>query len=158
MEIERKFLIEYPDIKALESNANCHRVEILQTYLKCAEGEEMRVRQRGVNGEYTYTLTTKKKVSDIKRIEKEKRIDEKEYLSLLMNADPSRKQIRKVRYCLVNKNQYFEIDIYPEWKDKAILEIELNDEDEKITFPKFVKVIKEVTSDPEYFNYALAKL
>lgn len=157
-EIERKFLIEYPDIKALESNANCHRVEILQTYLKCGDGEEMRVRQRGENGEYTYTLTTKKKISDVKRIEKEKRIDEKEYLNLLMNADPQRKQIRKVRYCLVNKTQYFEIDIYPEWKDKAILEIELNDENEKIVFPKEVKVIKEVTSDPDYFNYALAKL
>lgn len=157
-EIERKFLIEYPDIKALESNDNCHRVEILQTYLKCSDGEEMRVRQRGENGEYTYTLTTKKKISDVKRIEKEKRIDEKEYLNLLMNADPQRKQIRKVRYCLVNKTQYFEIDIYPEWKDKAILEIELNDENENIVFPKEVKVIKEVTSDPDYFNYALAKL
>ena len=34
------------------------------------------------------------------------------------------KQIRKTRYCLTYKNQYFEIDIYPFWNDKAILEIE----------------------------------
>ena len=26
------------------------------------------------------------------------------------------------------ENQYFEIDIYPFWDDKAIVEIELNDE------------------------------
>ena len=33
-EIERKFLIEYPDIKWLESLPNCQRIEIIQTYLK----------------------------------------------------------------------------------------------------------------------------
>ena len=46
-EIERKFLIEYPDIHWLESIPNCKRVEIIQTYLKADEGEEVRVRQRG---------------------------------------------------------------------------------------------------------------
>ena len=75
-----------------------------------------------------------------------------------MSADPQRKQIRKVRYCLVENAKYFEIDIYPEWKDKAILEIELNEEDESVTFPKGIDIIKEVTCDPEYFNYSLAKL
>ena len=34
----------------------------------------------------------------------------------------------------------------------------IDDENENIVFPKEVKVIKEVTSDPDYFNYALAKL
>ena len=34
------------------------------------------------------------------------------------------------------ENQYFEIDVYPFWSDKAIMEIELRDEDEKIVFPK----------------------
>lgn len=157
-EIERKFLIDFPNLKELENNPNCRHVEILQTYLKSPENEETRVRQRGLNGEYTYTLTTKKKVSEMKRIEKEKRIMEAEYLNFLMNADPSRKQIRKDRYCLVNKNQYFEIDIYPEWKDFAILEIELNDENEKIDFPENIKIIKEVTNDPDFSNYSLAKL
>ena len=31
-EIERKFLIEYPDISILNSLANCQRIEIIQTY------------------------------------------------------------------------------------------------------------------------------
>ena len=34
MEIERKFLIEYPDIKWLESLPNCRKVDIIQTYLR----------------------------------------------------------------------------------------------------------------------------
>ena len=41
------------------------------------------------------------------------------------------------------ENQYFEIDIYPFWNDKAILEIELSDENTEIKFPKEINVIKE---------------
>ena len=56
------------------------------------------------------------------------------------------------------ENQYFEIDIYPFWSDKAILEIELSDENAKIVFPKEIKVIKEVTDDDSFKNASLAKL
>jgi CYTH domain-containing protein len=56
------------------------------------------------------------------------------------------------------ENQYFEIDVYPFWKDKAILEIELNDENTKISFPKEIKVIKEVTEDEAYKNASLARI
>lgn len=157
-EIERKYLIEYPDIKWLEGNSTCQRIEIIQTYLKSRSDEEMRVRQRGVDGHYIYFQTIKKKVSNLKRVEIERRLSQAEYLNLLMDADTSRKQIRKTRYCLTYKNQYFEIDIYPFWNDKAIAEIELSDENAEIVFPKQIKVIKEVTDDDSYKNASLAKL
>lgn len=155
-EIERKFLIEYPNIDLLESFNNCQKVDIMQTYLSSEPGEEVRVRQRGINGNYVYFQTTKRKVSDIKRIETERKITEKEYLKLLMDADTTKRPIRKTRYCLMHSNQYFEIDIYPFWKDKAIMEIELNSEDDMINFPNFIKVIKEVTDDATYKNANLA--
>ena len=75
-----------------------------------------------------------------------------------MNADPTKRPIRKTRYCLVYKNQYFEIDLYPFWDDKAIVEIELNDENQDIELPKQLKLIKEVTNDPNYKNSALANI
>ena len=156
-EIERKFLIEYPNIQKLEKMKNCEKVEIIQTYLKSENGEETRIRQRGKNGNYIYSKTTKKNVSSIKRIELEKRLTKEEYLNLLMKADPSLKQIRKDRYCLTYNNQYFEIDIFPFWNDKAILEIELKEEKENINIPPFIKVIKEVTNDENYRNYSFAK-
>ena len=81
-----------------------------------------------------------------------------EYLTLLMDADTNKKQIRKTRYCLTYESQYFEIDIYPFWNDKAIVEIELSDENTQIAFPPFLKVIKEVTDDKNYSNFALASL
>lgn len=157
-EIERKFLIEYPDLDWLQSNANCHKVEIIQTYLNSSDDDEIRVRQRGENGNYIYIQTIKKNVSDIKRIEVEKRLSQEEHLSLLMNADTSKRQIRKDRYCLTYDNQYFEIDIYPFWDDKAIMEIELCDENAPIRFPENISIIKEVTKDPAYKNSALANI
>lgn len=156
-EIERKFLIEYPDIKILEANPTCRRVEIIQTYLKAENGDEVRVRQRGENGNYVYFLTTKRKVTDVKRVEIERRLSKDEYLTYLMDADTSKKQIRKTRYCLTYRNQYFEIDVYPFWNDKAIMEIELADENVQVEFPDFIKVVKEVTDDDSYKNASLAK-
>ena len=155
-EIERKFLIEYPDINWL--NKNCKKLEIIQTYLNSDNNEEVRIRQRGINGNYIYTKTIKKNINNLKRIEIEKRLSKDEYLSLLMNADITKQQIRKTRYCLIYKNQYFEIDIYPFWNDKAIVEIELNNENQEITFPNKLKVIKEVTDDVNYKNCSLANI
>ena len=155
-EIERKFLIEYPDINALEINPKCEKVEIIQTYLKCDDNEETRIRQRGKDGNYIYFKTTKRKIDDIKRVEIESRLTKDEYLSLLMEADTAKRQIRKTRYCLTSDNQYFEIDVYPFWNDKAIMEIELRDENETIVFPSSIKVIKEVTDDDSYKNASLA--
>lgn len=157
-EIERKFLIEYPDIALLENDPSCQRVEIIQTYLKSADNEEVRVRQRGADGHYIYFKTAKKKISDIKRVEIEERLTQSEYLTLLMDADTTRRQIRKTRYCLTYKSQYFEIDVYPFWQDKAIVEIELSDENAQIVFPESLKVIKEVTDDENYKNASLAKI
>jgi CYTH domain-containing protein len=157
-EIERKFLIEYPDVAALEKLPNCQRVEIIQTYLTAPEGEESRVRQRGIDGNYIYFQTTKKKVTDVKRVEVERRLSQSEYLRLLMDADPNRRSIRKTRYCLTFENQYFEIDVYPFWKDKAVVELELADESAQIRFPGFLSVIREVTDDENYKNASLAKL
>lgn len=156
-EIERKFLIEYPDLSLLESRDDCEKVEIIQTYLKAGENEEVRVRQRGAKGSYIYFKTVKKKLTDTTRIELEERLSQAEYLKLLMDADTAMHQIRKTRYCLSYNSQYFEIDIYPFWKDQAIVEIELLSENEEIQMPAFLKVIKEVTDDEAYKNASLAR-
>lgn len=155
-EIERKFLIKYPDLNWLESIPNCQRIEIIQTYLNSKNGDEVRVRQRGMNGNYVYFQTTKKTLTGLKRVETERRLSKDEYLTLLMDADSTKRQIRKTRYCLTYENQYFEIDIYPFWTDKAIMEIELSDENTKVVFPSQIQVLKEVTEDDAYKNATLA--
>ncbi len=156
-EIERKFLIYYPNIKELENKPKCTKVDITQTYLKSEDGVERRVRARGIDGDYSYYLTEKKKVTGIKRIETERKLSQDEYLRLLMEADNRLHTIHKERYCLSENNQYFEIDVYPEWDNQAIMEIELSSEDEEIKTPDSIKIIKEVTDDDTYKNYSMAK-
>ena len=153
----KKFLIYYPNLKKLDELPNCTKVEISQTYLKKEDDTERRIRARGIDGAYLYYLTEKKKVSNITRIETERKLTQEEYLRYLMEADPNLKTIRKTRYRLTYNNQYFEIDIYPEWDNQAIMEIELSSEDEEIKTPKFINIIKEVTDDERYKNYAMAK-
>ncbi len=157
LEIERKYLIYFPNLKELEEMPNCTKVDIVQTYLKSIDNSERRVRARGIDGEYMYYLTEKRKISELKRVEVEKRLTQDEYLKYLMEADNTLHPIHKTRYCLSENNQYFEIDIYPEWDKQAIMEIEISNENEKIQIPSFIKVIKEVTEDEKYKNYNLAK-
>ena len=156
-EIERKFLIYYPNIKELENMPNCTKVDITQTYLKSNDDVERRIRARGIDGDYLYYLTEKRKISGLKRIEIERKLTQDEYLALLMESDNKLHTIHKTRYCLSENNQYFEIDIYPEWDNQAIMEIELSSEDQEIKTPEFIKIIKDVTDDESYKNYQMAK-
>ena len=157
LEIERKYLIYYPNLKELENMPNCTKVDITQTYLKSSDGVERRVRARGIDGDYVYYLTEKKKISGLKRVEVERRLSQDEYVKYLMDADNKLHTIHKTRYCLSHNNQYFEIDIYPEWDRQAIMEIELSSEDEKVFIPDFINVYQEVTDNDSYKNYQMAK-
>ena len=159
MEIERKFLIRYPDLKELASRPTCQKVDIMQMYLRCDDtSDEVRIRQRGQDGNFIYFKTRKRKVGDGKRIEIEERLTQSEYLALMTQADPSCRPIRKQRYCLSENGLYYEIDVYPEWKHQAIMEIELRNEKQEIVFPDCVEVIREVTDDESFSNHSLAKL
>ena len=156
-ETERKYLIRFPDLARLEELPNCQKVEIIQTYLKSEPGRELRVRQRGSGGNYIYFQTEKRRLTDLKRVEVERRLTRDEYLRLLMEADPEAHPIRKTRYCLTENNLYYEIDIYPQWEKQAVMEIELRDEAQEVVFPKGIRVIREVTGDARYGNFAMAR-
>jgi CYTH domain-containing protein len=154
-EIERRFLIRFPNITYLVENAD--KTEIVQTYLVSEKGETNRVRKRGRDGLYEYTHTIKRRISSVRRIEQERIISKAEYAELLKSADPKRRSIEKQRWCLDYMGQIFEIDIFPFWTDRAIMELELGDEKQEIIFPPQIEIIKEVTNDGRYTNAALAK-
>lgn len=159
LEIERKYLIEMPDIEKLSNIIKLTKHEIIQTYLNSDEGVERRVRQRGTSGDYSYYYTEKRVVDETKNVreEVERKITQNEYIRLLMESDTTKHQIRKDRYCFVYNDRYFELDIYPFWNDKAILEIEVANADERVCIPEFIRIIKEVTDDSSYKNANLAK-
>lgn len=152
-EIERKYLIAMPERDFLES---CERSEITQTYLlgEANTTERVRKRARGENCEYTHTV--KMKLNNLRRIEDERVIGAEEYEALLTRADPARMTIQKTRHCFTHEGRLWELDVFPFWKDRAFLEIELTDETEPAALPPGIRLIREVTDDPRYTNAALS--
>lgn len=156
-EIERKFLIEYPDVNGLEAYPESTKSEIAQTYLLTDDGFTSRVRKRTTKGVTKYIFTEKKRVNDVRCIENEREITKEEYNDLLKLADPERRTIEKTRYCLPYGERVVEIDIYSFWTDRAIAEVEMEDESESVRLPGFIKVIRDVTAEKAYKNYSIAK-
>lgn len=156
LEIERKFLIAYPDVAQLSALDGCRVREITQTYLLCDSGT-LRVRKTVCGGKTTYHVTQKRRISALARVEDEKEISGETYTELLRCADGTRTPIVKTRYAFPAGKHTAEVDIFPFWRDRAILEIELQSEDEPYEIPPFLSVIKEVTGDRRYTNASLAK-
>lgn len=154
LEIERKFLIEYPDTNYLMSLV-CSKSEIEQSYMLGDEGK-FRLRKRGDNGSFIYIKTVKTKISATTREEVETRLTETEYNDLFKN-NTCTGSIIKDRYCLMYNGTYYEIDIFPFWKKQAYLEVELLSENDEIKLPEFIKVIREVTYDSRYKNSSLCR-
>ena len=131
--------------------------EITQTYLVAEPGCEVRLRRRGWDGKYVYVHTTKKKISANEQIETERQINKNLYLSLLQQADPYRHTIHKIRKSFIWKGQYFELDAYKKpIDDLMILETKGITEDETVKFPPFLRVVKDITGNADYYNYNIA--
>ncbi|MBR3504966.1 MAG: hypothetical protein IKO07_12120 [Clostridia bacterium] len=158
LEIERKYLIAWPDVAALERNPDCERVDIVQTYLRTDDPRDtLRVRRWESGGKCVYIKTYKRKLTALTRIEREEEIAEADYEALRARPDPDCRPIVKRRYRVKENGFCYEIDVFPEWTDRAILEIELTGEDQPVLLPDWVSVIREVTDDPRYTNRALAR-
>ena len=155
LEIERKFLIRYPDLELLERVCT-KKLLLEQTYLMSLKKMSRRIRKQETGGETVYWYNEKEKISDMTRIEREHEISEEEYQTLLKEADPGARTIRKTRYVLPSGDLCFEIDVFPEWKDRAFAEVELESEQQAFVFPECLSLIKEVTDDGRYTNHAMA--
>ena len=157
LEIERKFLIEYPDENWLAHQLGSRCAQLSQTYLVSETGLSHRVRSWTEGGVTRWFETSKRAVTDITREETEREITEEEYRALLRKADPERQAVEKTRWCIPYKGHILEIDLYPFWHQQAVLECELQAEDEAFSFPTELRVLREVTSDPRYLNSSLAR-
>jgi CYTH domain-containing protein len=159
LESEKKLLVKV-DLDILAMNARPS--EIVQTYLLTPDNShELRVRKRGQDGEYFYTLTEKRDHGPGQRLEIERIISESDYNCYLRMKDPKRKPIEKTRYCFFYMSQYLEIDIYEEpimpgsnWN--AVLEIEQTVPNTEIYIPEWITSPKDVTNNPNFRNSAIA--
>lgn len=154
LEIERKFLVELPEMKYLDIR---RELGILQTYLENgSNNSQRRVRKITENKSVEYFYTEKIFISAVERQETEYEIDSSEYLKLLSEKKNGCVPIEKRRICFDFRNQLFELDIYPFSDRLAILELELENTEQEIFFPDYINVLKEVTGISEYSNASLA--
>ena len=157
-EIERKYLIRYPDIRTLKAQKGVQQWEIVQIYLTVSgPGETRRIRQVVSGGEIKYYKTFKKRLTDLSNEEDEGEIDQLEYIHLCQEQQPGCKPVGKTRYRIPYEGHILEFDIYPFWDDRAILEIELEHENEGAAIPEYVRIIRDVSADPAYKNRSLAE-
>ena len=155
-EIERKFLIRTPDFSLLEEKQDYHSDRITQTYLKDT-GATTRVRRRERNGAVTYTRTSKVRINALSCYEDERTLTEAEYEAELAFADTKLRPIEKIRHSFQENGLTYEIDVYPFWDGIAVLEAELESEEQALPIPDCLTVLAEVTADRRFKNRGLAE-
>jgi len=165
LESERKFLVKFPTSWSVLSELFDKLIDVKrihQTYLK-PEGDEPSARVRktveGLTGETetVYHYNQKHPVETGVHKEKEHEITKAQYEKYLKKAHPKKVEVAKTRFVFEYNDQTFELDVFKgPLKGLAILEIELEDIDDTVEMPPFLKVIKEVTDNESFTNYALA--
>ncbi len=146
LEIERKYLV--PDLGFTQ---NARNSTITQGYLFSNSHSVFRVRI----SDDTATLTVKKKISDMERLEYEYPIPIEHAKELVIHFCENR-IIEKIRYLVDHEGKTWEIDEFLGANSGLIVaEIELNDKNEKFSLPPWVG--KEVTHDGRYINSNLVK-
>lgn len=163
LEIEKKFIVKFTSwndvFQLFDNTTTIKRIE--QIYLKAIKGDPAaRIRKtvEGFKNKKTYfDINQKKPAGTAANREKEKKISEEEFDKLFKHKDPSKNLIKKTRIVFKFKDQVFELDIFKEHlQGLIILEIELEDKDQKVNLPPYLKVIKEVTEEDKYNNYHLS--
>jgi len=165
LESERKYLIKFPTswsalAELFDGIVDVKRIS--QTYLEAEEGEQAaRVRKtvEGLTGDTdtVYHYNQKKPVETGVHEEKEHEISEKKYKEYLKKANSKKCSVEKTRFVFEWHDQVFELDLFKgHLKGLAIMEIELDNIDDTVELPPFLKVIKEVTKDKKFTNFSLA--
>lgn len=150
--IEKKYLINIPDISYLDKLGGCSKIKMTLTYLNGSTDKcDIKLLLRDEDGKKFYQKIIKgdNKKSTIS-------LSAEEYIDELDDKMIDRNPIIKYRYSFIYHSVYYKIDIFEE-KDFAILEVDLLGSHEIIHFPSFVEVIKDVSDDPNYKNFNLSK-
>ncbi len=152
IEEERTYIVEVTG-----QLPECIESDIIQTYLVADPDCEIRLRRRTWGGETVNVHKTKKQISATEVLETERQVSNALYESLLQQADPYRATIHKVRRSFIWKGQYFEIDSFLEPQNNLnILQTKGVDLKENVNFPPFIKVVEDITGNPQYYNYNIA--
>ena len=156
VEIERKFLIDAPDLSHPVLRGAAKR-DIEQRYLEPDDrGGTRRVRRVVEDGGVRFFETVKHPAGPGTREEDVYEIDAAAHDRLVPAQLPGTRVIRKRRLVFEDGGQVWELDCFEDPPDLFLLEVELDSLDRAIEPPAFIAIVREVTHDPGYSNAALA--
>ncbi len=155
-EIERKFIIDLPSIERLKSEAAYCASDIIQIYLESSPTVTRRIRSRRYADKTVYTETKKIRIDKFTSFEDEREISEEDFNCLSEKIRKGSKAIIKRRHSFEFGGHTIEIDVFSEWVNTAIMEIELSSSEEEIILPDFINVKREVSGIREYTNAAFS--
>lgn len=135
--------------------------EVEHVYLLSNDSTQARVRRRGQGGCWTYTHTVRLVDGAGGRREKRVQISVEEFEALKAQRDGTRQPVFKTRRCFLWLDTYFQLDMYrpphhPRCTDLRILE--LFTIAREATLPDFLTVAREVTEDPAFSMFQLARV
>lgn len=137
------------------------------SYLLTTDGTQARIRKRGQNNVFTFTLTIRRPNVGGQPIETRRNLSGREYEAFLTQIDPRRHSALKTRRCFVYNDQYLQLDLYKQPREGLVLlEAYINDccrvesadntlSNDLSFMPPFIHVLQEVTEDPDYSMYKL---
>lgn len=130
------------------------------------EHTQTRIRKRGLDGSYVYSLTHRMVDADGSQIEVRRTIPGREYAFLLSQRDPTRQSIVKKRRCFLWEKQYYQLDSYMSPNPGLVLlEAYVHSPNAahlatgaSMMIPPFLNVIGDVTKDSHYSMFNLSKI
>lgn len=150
LEIERKWLVKIP------GNIGDFPFETIeQDYLAAESGFRGRIRK--LDDKFIYT--EKAPTGDPRvRIENERFLTEAEYN--FFKTKTVGHTIKKRRYLIPYGGLTFEFDVFENTAENgyALMEAELAGKDDKVEFPPFIEIIREVSDDMYYTNRNLSSM
>uniref|UniRef100_A0AC34QRX6 NadR/Ttd14 AAA domain-containing protein n=1 Tax=Panagrolaimus sp. JU765 TaxID=591449 RepID=A0AC34QRX6_9BILA len=127
---------------------------------------QVRIRRRCQNNRSTFTITTRQ-FMPAETIETRMQMTEREYFKYLPMKDSSRVTLHKKRRCFNYGSQYFHLDVYvdplpPACQGRQLMVLETYTTkppgDPLPELPPFLKVARDITKDPNFSMYNLAKV
>ena len=150
---ERKYIVELTGAMPTD----CIESHIQQTYLTAEPGCEVRLRRRTSGANTLNIHTTRRRVSQTEELVTERQVTNALYESLLQQADPYRHTVSKRRRSFIHQGQFFELDTYEgSLEGLVILETKGIASHDDLRLPPFLRIVRDITGDTDYYNYNLA--
>jgi CYTH domain-containing protein len=159
----KKYLLEGSFTEAsIPTNANVSYVAFTEKfdYIIAEEHSELRWLKEKTDSDGSKSWCSVKRYLSLEheeRREVKKKMSEDMYLDYLKSVDPIRDTIHKKFIYFVTRNQPYMIESFEhEGKTVNLLKIETDVHDHTTQVPEWIKIGKDVTEDPKYFNHNIA--